>query len=98
MRFWPHSELQQLLIPHCLRLGLSVFLLNLLHCGQRLAAFADPQLGQAAVEALQEDAGLADVHAGDVAALLAAALGGEALLHGAADAHVLAGVDDVDDG
>ena len=61
----------------------------------KLGALADSELGPAAVEALQEDAGLADALAADEGAPLADALRGEAPRPGHLQA--LARVDDVED-
>lgn len=61
----------------------------------KLGALADSELGPAAVEALQEDAGLADALAADEGAPLADAFGGKAPRPGHLQA--LARVDDVED-
>ena len=58
----------------------SRFIGVLLRQSYRLCALADPQLGDALVEPLEEEAGLADLDRGEVAALGALPLAGQVLL------------------
>ncbi len=93
------SEVNALLLHHLLLLLLFLFAvprdLEPPEGLERGAALAHPQSGQPPVEALQHDAGLADLHGGDVAAAGTDSALGKAIAGGVGHAHLLARVDDV---